>query len=397
MDDITDALKFGKLLVICGKNEKAIDVFDKLTKKWPNDFRPFFNLGTCLVRQYRYGEALIAFESVLKLTRGTDKMPLEVFGALAKVLLSLQRPEDALIRCQEGLALDPMDHICLSNLNIALRMLDRMDEAVDISWNAMGIVPFDKSSIMASPSSSSSSKDSQIIVVCLKWGKKYGAEYVNNLYYMLARHGLGERPFRLICFTEESSGIIPEIECKPLPDLGWTGWWYKAYLFSCEAFVGEPDGADVVYLDLDTVVCGSLGFLIEGIDKNALPTFSTLGVSSFSTEGRRCGVNTSIMTFGVGNLSLAYSYLKTHYSSITKVLCKFDHFVEMIMPSDTKLIESIYPDNVVDYQDLMIKHNSEAIMASNISIIIFPLKPKPHELPKESTIRGMWDLETEET
>ena len=49
-------------------------------------------------------------------------------------------------------------------------------------------------------------------IICLKWGKKYSAEYVNKLYSMLSKHV--HVPFTLTCMTNEPDGILPEIKIK---------------------------------------------------------------------------------------------------------------------------------------------------------------------------------------
>jgi len=43
-------------------------------------------------------------------------------------------------------------------------------------------------------------------VLCMKWGNKYPADYVNRLYSMVARNM--QRPFRFICLTEDSVGLV---------------------------------------------------------------------------------------------------------------------------------------------------------------------------------------------
>ena len=95
-------------------------------------------------------------------------------------------------------------------------------------------------------------------VVCMKWGTKYGPEYVNRLYGMLLRNLTG--PFRLVCFTDDIAGIRSEVQCQPIPALnlppdtperGWTK------LVSYRKGFGGLDG-DVLFLDLDVVVVGSL-------------------------------------------------------------------------------------------------------------------------------------------
>ena len=67
-------------------------------------------------------------------------------------------------------------------------------------------------------------------IVCLKWGKKYSAEYVNKLYYMTQRHC--KVPHEFVCFTEDKVGIDPAITIQKLPSFNVEGWWYKPYFFS---------------------------------------------------------------------------------------------------------------------------------------------------------------------
>jgi hypothetical protein len=70
-------------------------------------------------------------------------------------------------------------------------------------------------------------------VVCVKWGDKYDAEYVNKLARGIRRGCLtAALPSRLVCFTEDTRGLCSElIETRPLPvelpELlgdGWHGW-----------------------------------------------------------------------------------------------------------------------------------------------------------------------------
>ena len=55
-------------------------------------------------------------------------------------------------------------------------------------------------------------------VLCIKWGNKYGPEYVNKLHSMVRRHL--HRPFRFVCLTDDGAGIDPSIEVKPIPMIG---------------------------------------------------------------------------------------------------------------------------------------------------------------------------------
>ena len=44
--------------------------------------------------------------------------------------------------------------------------------------------------------------------IAIKWGKKYGPEYLNRLYGMVARNI--NPPFEFFCLTDDSAGIRPD-------------------------------------------------------------------------------------------------------------------------------------------------------------------------------------------
>jgi hypothetical protein len=98
----------------------------------------------------------------------------------------------------------------------------------------------------------------------MKWGGKYGPEYVDRLYGMVARQLA--RPFRFVCLTDAPAGIRSEVVCAPIPALpaipqpkerGWT----KLAAFSPE--LGDLVGETVLFLDLDVVVMGRLDPLLD--------------------------------------------------------------------------------------------------------------------------------------
>ncbi len=55
-------------------------------------------------------------------------------------------------------------------------------------------------------------------IICIKWGTKYGPDYVNKLRSMVQRHL--KRPHRFVCLTDDTNGIDPSIETKPIPMVG---------------------------------------------------------------------------------------------------------------------------------------------------------------------------------
>jgi hypothetical protein len=101
-------------------------------------------------------------------------------------------------------------------------------------------------------------------VICINWGTKYGAPFINRLYGMVARNITP--PFTFTCFTDSAEGVRPEVRCEPLPPLdvkmpvGTLGIWPKARLWGPE--LADLKGP-VLFLDLDMVIVGSLDPFFE--------------------------------------------------------------------------------------------------------------------------------------
>lgn len=92
------------------------------------------------------------------------------------------------------------------------------------------------------------------VILCMKWGVKYGPEYVNRLYGMVRRHLKGD--FRFVCLTDRVEGIRAEVQCLPIPSLdlppgiperGWT---------KLTTFQRDLHGLQgtALFLDLDVVI-----------------------------------------------------------------------------------------------------------------------------------------------
>ena len=97
-------------------------------------------------------------------------------------------------------------------------------------------------------------------VICISWGTKYGAPYVNRLYAMVARNLTP--PFSFTCFTDDPRGLQPgdprraaaaarRRRCRPAPRAS-----------GRRRGSGAPRSAistgPVLFMDLDLVVVGPL-------------------------------------------------------------------------------------------------------------------------------------------
>ena len=109
-------------------------------------------------------------------------------------------------------------------------------------------------------------------VICLKFGKAYGSEYVNRLRLAIRRNTA--RPLRLLCMTDDPRGIDKDVEILALPQEPYAarmiaamskarvqGRLQKISLFKPD-LVPDLDGPLIV-LDLDIVVVGDLAELAD--------------------------------------------------------------------------------------------------------------------------------------
>lgn len=94
-------------------------------------------------------------------------------------------------------------------------------------------------------------------VVTLKWGERYGPEYANKLFNQVKEHL--NLPFNFICFTDNPTGLNPEIRVFPIPEIDLdddriqTGW-RKISLFRNDL----PLSGNCLFLDLDIVITDNI-------------------------------------------------------------------------------------------------------------------------------------------
>ena len=68
-----------------------------------------------------------------------------------------------------------------------------------------------------------------INIMCVKWGDKYSAEFVNKLFNMVEKNICGT-PFTFYCYTDNGKDINPSVKISPMQtDL--TQYWPKLELF----------------------------------------------------------------------------------------------------------------------------------------------------------------------
>jgi hypothetical protein len=148
-------------------------------------------------------------------------------------------------------------------------------------------------------------------VFCLKWGTKYGPEYVNKLYSMVQRNLTLEHKF--VCFTDNPKGINPEITTHELPPIPATGWWFKPWFLSNEL----PYKGTGLFLDLDLIVFNNIDRLFTYQPEKKFVIIRDFNRSLKKNYDR---MNSSVFRFEIGQYHNVYTLFK---ANIHQVLRRF--------------------------------------------------------------------------
>lgn len=162
----------------------------------------------------------------------------------------------------------------------------------------------------------------KVNIVCMKWGDKYPAEYVNILYRMVARNLT--LPFRFICMTEFPEGINKEIEIIPLPDFDEPREehgslclaWRKLSVFDQDLY-GQK--GKILFLDLDVIIVDNIDCFFNYSDKLAI-------IENWSQPGRLIG-QASAFCFEVEQYSHLLEKYRNDQTEVLKNNCTEQFYI----------------------------------------------------------------------
>ncbi|MCK0120097.1 hypothetical protein MWU61_06075 [Loktanella sp. F6476L] len=106
------------------------------------------------------------------------------------------------------------------------------------------------------------------VFLCFKWGQGYPCKYTNILYRALS--DIMTTPFRMVCITDDTTGLADGIETQPLPEFAidradWVkGMWPKLSAFAPGIIA---PGTPVIMVDVDVVVLQDLTPLFDHIKR----------------------------------------------------------------------------------------------------------------------------------
>ena len=212
-------------------------------------------------------------------------------------------------------------------------------------------------------------------IICMKWGTKYGAEYVNTLYKMVARHL--SLPFQLVCFTDNAAGLDARIQVRELPPLDLPAGapergWNK--LTTLQPNLGGLSG-EALFLDLDVVIVGSLDEFFTYPAEFAIIRDAKLR--------RRLIGNSSVYRFKIGKYAAILQKFRQEFARIQQTYRNEQAYLSAEIHALGEL--SFWPDSrcpSFKYHCLHpwpLGYFQDASIPAGAKIIIFHGHPEPHE------------------
>ncbi len=229
------------------------------------------------------------------------------------------------------------------------------------------------------------------IVLTMKWGSLYSAEYVNVLYNAAKANMDGD--FKFVCLTDDADGIDPEVITYPIPEIGlpqsaWkAGAWPKLTVFSDDLY-GLNGRA--LFIDLDTVISGDLTemFTFPG-------AFVCLDSRPWRYKSGPARTGTGIFGFDIGRLGAVVDHM---VSNMDDMLSAYGNEQDFLHGEFEKLgfgDISYWPDGWLQSfkyhlrQPLIVdrfRHPKEP----TAKILCFHGKPRPIDLIDPP--KGNWDV-----
>jgi tetratricopeptide (TPR) repeat protein len=128
--NLSSYFKLCKYFISRGEYLRAKTIYESCIDKYPLDFRSYFNYAQLCCLQKQHSKALELFYKALQ----RNETEVIIYSSISGLLIALNMPEEALKYSCEGLILDKTNSLCWYNLNVSLRQLNRMDEAIILSW-----------------------------------------------------------------------------------------------------------------------------------------------------------------------------------------------------------------------------------------------------------------------
>lgn len=176
-------------------------------------------------------------------------------------------------------------------------------------------------------------------VLCIKWGRKYGPQYVNRLYRGV-RSNLS-LPFRFVCLTDDARGIVSGVETLPIPVTPFEKTAFEEPRGYRKVVLFQPGVANLqgetLFLDLDVVIMGPLDDFFYYAPGKYCVIQDWLERRRAWLPGRdgRVG-NTSTFRFNPQQHSHAYTYFENNADYVLRTFRIEQQYVSYVLRDQTE-------------------------------------------------------------
>lgn len=145
-------------------------------------------------------------------------------------------------------------------------------------------------------------KIANVTVLCVKFGDRYGRDYVEKLRNMVSRHCT--IPYEFACLTDdpkEISGVRKIYQ----PNANYSkGWWHKVHMFDPSL----PMQGRILYFDLDVIIHENIDKLVK------VSPGEFYGIQDFNRRFHRAWkyLNSSVMSWEHGSQNYIWENFKVN-------------------------------------------------------------------------------------
>jgi hypothetical protein len=219
-------------------------------------------------------------------------------------------------------------------------------------------------------------------IVCIKWGDKYGDDYVLKLKRGCERYIPHDEFW---CMTDKP---VPGVTCIPL-NTEFPTWWSKIGLFRHGYFTSET-----LYLDLDIVITDRINPFLEAFrsDKSklwALDDFSYsirpwLGKGNNEESGwlggpQQSTINSSVMMW---DKSRSWQFMRTVYDDFTPEV------MDELHGDQNWITRKLWPNHIALFPE-GVAGSWKYHKGEKYPLVVFHGDPKPHDI-RDGWVPDTW-------
>jgi hypothetical protein len=215
-------------------------------------------------------------------------------------------------------------------------------------------------------------------VLCMKWGSRYGSDYVNRLYSMVRRNLTLSH--RFICLTDDAQDIRPEVECRALPELTLAPEWERSPWRKLSCFAPELRDLEgpVLFLDLDVVIIDNIDCFFEHPGAFCI-------IENWTQRGRGIG-NSSVYRYRAGAHGEVFVRFRGQAAQVVHSYPNSQTFLSRSVPELTFWPASWCRSFKHDcLPGRLLRRLRPAAIPEGAKIIVFHGQPKPPD-----AMRGVW-------